>query len=87
MMIEIKTITIEKYMKYSQLYNLLSENGFIKTMNLTYTHKSERKKPHPFFATQCTNLHFCGFTDLTIYFVASSYIVMSQKFFPISSVS
>jgi hypothetical protein len=66
---QIKTITIEKYMKYSQLYNLLSENGFIKTMNLTYTHKSERKKPHPFFATQCTNLHFCGFTDLTIYFV------------------
>lgn len=66
---QIKTITIEKEMKYSQLFNLLSEYGFIKKYVPSYEHKSERKEKHPFFPTTGNNLHLTGITGLTIYFV------------------
>lgn len=66
---QVKTITIEQKMKYSDLYNLLNENGFIKSIIPKYTHKSDRKEKHPFFPTQGENLHFNGFSDLSIYFV------------------
>lgn len=66
---QIKTITIEKEMKYSQLFNLLSEYGFIKKYVPSYEHKSERKEKHTFFPTMGNNLHLTGINDLTIYFV------------------
>jgi len=66
---QIKTITINKQMKYSELYDMLINNGFIKNLCPKYTHKSDRKEEHPYFPTHGGNLHFNGFSDLSVYFV------------------
>ena len=66
---QIKTITIEKEMKYSQLFNLLSEYKFIKKYVPIYEHKSDKKEKHCFFPTMGNNLHLTGINILTICFV------------------
>ena len=66
---QIKTITINKQMKYSELYDMLINNGFIKNLCPKYTHKSDRKEEHPHFPTHGGNLHFNGFSELSVYFV------------------